>query len=67
MTQQDVATWAPPAQPRKRRAGRTVFWVLVGLALAVLAAQLLAEPPDDGGLDERRRRGRSAELLADDG
>jgi signal peptidase I len=40
MTQQDVATWAPPAQPRKRRAGRTVFWVLVGLALAVLAASI---------------------------
>ena len=40
MTQQNVATWAPPAQPRKRRVGRTVFWVLVGLALAVLAASV---------------------------
>jgi signal peptidase I len=40
MTQQDVATWAPSAQPRKRRAGRTVFWVLVGLALAVLATSV---------------------------
>jgi signal peptidase I len=40
MTQQDVATWAPPAQPRQRRAGRTVFWMLVGLALAVLAASV---------------------------
>jgi len=40
MTQQDVATWAPPAQLRKRRVGRTVFWVLVGLALAVLAASV---------------------------
>ena len=40
MTQQDVATWAPPAQSRKRRAGRTVFWVLVGLALAVFAASI---------------------------
>ena len=40
MTQQDVATWAPPAHPRKRRVGRTVFWVLVGLALAVLAASV---------------------------
>jgi len=40
MTQQDVATWAPPAQPRKRRVGRTVLWVLVGLALAVLAASV---------------------------
>jgi signal peptidase I len=40
MTQQDVATWAPPAQQRTRRAGRTVFWVLVGLALAVLAASV---------------------------
>jgi signal peptidase I len=40
MTQQDVATWAPPAQQRNRRAGRTVFWVLVGLALAVLAASV---------------------------
>jgi signal peptidase I len=40
MTQQDVATWAPPTQPRKRRAGRTVFWVLVGLALVVLAASI---------------------------
>jgi signal peptidase I len=40
MTQQDVATWAPSAQSRKRRAGRTLFWVLVGLALAVLAASI---------------------------
>jgi len=40
MTQQDVATWAPPAQSRKRRAGRTLFWVLVGLALAVLATSI---------------------------
>ncbi len=40
MTQQDVARWAPPAQPRKRRVGRTVFWVLVGFALAVLAASV---------------------------
>ena len=39
MTQQ-IATWAPPAPPRKRRAGRTVFWVLVGLALAVLATSV---------------------------
>jgi signal peptidase I len=38
MTQQDVATWAPPAQQHKRRAGRIVFWVLVGLAVAVLVA-----------------------------
>jgi len=40
MTQQDVATWAPSAQSRKRRAGRTLFWVLVGLALAVLATSI---------------------------
>ena len=40
MTQQDVATWAPPAQSQKRRAGRTLFWVLVGLALAVLATSI---------------------------
>ena len=40
MTQQDVATWAPPAPSRKRRAGRTLFWVLVGLALAVLATSI---------------------------
>lgn len=40
MTQQDVATWAPPAQSRKRRTGRALFWVLVGLALAVLATSI---------------------------
>jgi signal peptidase I len=40
MTQQDVATWAPPTPSRRRRAGRTVFWVLVGLALAVLATSI---------------------------
>lgn len=40
MTQQDLATRAPPAQPRKRRAGRVVFWVLVGLALAVLVTSV---------------------------
>jgi signal peptidase I len=40
MTQQDVAAWAPPAQPRKRRAGRAVFWALVGLALAVLITSI---------------------------
>jgi signal peptidase I len=40
MTQQDVATWVPPTLPRKRRVGRTVFWVLVGLALAVLATSV---------------------------
>jgi signal peptidase I len=40
MTQQDVATWAPLAPSRRRRAGRTVFWVLVGLALAVLATSI---------------------------
>ena len=37
---QQIATWAPPAQQRSRRAGRTVYWVLVGLALAVLAASV---------------------------
>jgi signal peptidase I len=40
MTQQDVATWSPPALPRKRRAGRILFWALVGLALAVLVASV---------------------------
>jgi signal peptidase I len=40
MTQQDVATWAPPAQPRMRRAGRIVFWALIGLAIAVLVASV---------------------------
>jgi signal peptidase I len=40
VTQQDVATWAPPAQPRKRRTGRIVFWALVGLALAVLVTSV---------------------------
>ena len=40
MTQQDIATWAPPAQRRKRRVGRIVFWVLVGLAVAVLVASI---------------------------
>ena len=40
MTQQDVATWAPPAQSRKRRAGRTVFWVLVGVVTNVFVPSL---------------------------
>jgi signal peptidase I len=40
MTQQDVATWAPPVRQRKGRAGRIVFWGLVGLALAVLVASI---------------------------
>jgi signal peptidase I len=40
MTQQDTATWAPPARQHKRRVGRIVFWVLVGLALAVLVASI---------------------------
>jgi signal peptidase I len=41
MTQQDVATWAPPAgQQRKRRIGRIVCWVLAGLALAVLVTSI---------------------------
>ncbi|HTZ27407.1 MAG TPA: signal peptidase I [Streptosporangiaceae bacterium] len=39
MTQQ-IATWAPPAQPHSRRVGRIVFWVLVGLALAVLVTSV---------------------------
>jgi signal peptidase I len=39
MTQQ-IATWAPPAQPRSRRVGRVAFWVLVGLALAVLVTSV---------------------------
>jgi signal peptidase I len=39
MTQQ-IATWAPPAQPRSRRVGRIVFWALVGLALAVLVTSV---------------------------
>ncbi len=39
MTQQ-IATWAPPAQPRGRRVGRIAFWVLVGLALAVLVTSV---------------------------
>jgi signal peptidase I len=40
MTQQDVATWAPPTGQRNRRAGRIVFWVLVGLALVVLVTSI---------------------------
>jgi signal peptidase I len=40
MTQKDVATWVPPAWQRKRRAGRIVFWVFVGLALAVLVTSI---------------------------
>jgi signal peptidase I len=40
MTQQDIAAWAPPAQQHKRRAGRIVFWVLVGIAVAVLVASI---------------------------
>jgi signal peptidase I len=40
MTQQDIATWVPPIQRPKGRAGRIVFWVLVGLALAVLVASI---------------------------
>jgi signal peptidase I len=39
MTQQ-IATWAPPAQDRNHRAGRIVFWTLVGLALAVLVTSV---------------------------
>jgi len=39
MTQQ-IAAWAPPALPRSRRAGRIAFWVLVGLALAVLVTSV---------------------------
>jgi signal peptidase I len=40
MTQQDIATRAPTARQPKRRAGRIVFWALVGLALAVLLASI---------------------------
>jgi signal peptidase I len=40
MTQQDTATRARLAPPRKRRAGRVVFWALVGLALAVLVTSV---------------------------
>src|SRR5580658_5918200 len=41
MTQQDVATWVPPAgQQRKRRIGRIVCWVLAGLALAALVTSI---------------------------
>jgi len=37
---QQIATWAPPAQPRSPRVGRIVFWALVGLALAVLVTSV---------------------------
>ncbi len=35
--QQDVSAWTPAGQPR-RRPGRIVFWVLVGLSVALVAA-----------------------------
>ena len=34
---QDLAAWAPPGKPR-RRAGRIVFWVLVGLSFCLVVA-----------------------------
>ena len=39
MAQPHMTAWAPP-QPRRRRAGRIVFWVLVGLAGALLATSV---------------------------
>lgn len=41
MTQQIATRVPPPAQQRRRRAGRIVFWVLVGLALAVLVTSIV--------------------------
>jgi signal peptidase I len=43
MTQQQATKWAPPAprrEPRFGRIGRAVFWVLVVLAAALLAASI---------------------------
>ena len=40
MTQPDISTWAPPTQPPERRIGRIVFWVLFGLAAAVLVTSI---------------------------
>ena len=40
MTQPDISTWVPPRQPRERRIGRIVFWVLFGLAAAVLVTSI---------------------------
>jgi len=40
MIRQDTATWAPPTRRPERQAGRIVFWVLVGLAFAALAASV---------------------------
>jgi signal peptidase I len=40
MTRHDTATWAPPSKRPERQAGRIVFWVLVGLAFAVLATSV---------------------------
>ncbi len=40
MTQQGIATRAPTAPKPRRRAGRIVFWALVGLALAALLASI---------------------------
>ena len=40
MTQPDISTWAPPTQPPERRIGRIVFWVLFGLAAAVLITSI---------------------------
>jgi len=40
MAQPRMTAWAPPSQPPRRRAGRVVFWVLVGLAAALLVTSI---------------------------
>lgn len=40
MAQPDITTWVPPTQPPERRIGRIVFWVLFGLAAALLVTSI---------------------------
>jgi signal peptidase I len=40
VAQPDITTWMPPRPPRKRRIGRIVFWVLFGLAVALLGTSV---------------------------
>ena len=41
MSQPDYATRVPPTMPPKRRTGRIVFWVLFGLAAALLVTSIV--------------------------
>jgi signal peptidase I len=40
MAEPVISTWEPPKNPPRRRAGRIVFWVLMGLAVAALATSI---------------------------